>query len=229
MLINDVEAIAYGIRELGTEALVCLQRGNAVDANRAVIAAGTGLGEAFLFWDGMIHRPAPCEGGHVEFGPRTELEAELWSWMRRQFEHVSYERLLSGSGLFKIYSFLLDTGRGTEPEGLKRRIDAGDPAAEISRAALERTSSVAADALEIFSAIYGAEAGNLALKTMASGGVYVAGGIAAKLHSKLTDGTFMAAFLGKGRFESMMRRVPVWVVTDEDAGMKGAARRAFTG
>jgi glucokinase len=226
LLINDLESIAYGIALLTDESLLTLNPGVKMTGNRAVIAAGTGLGEAFLFWDGKDHRPAPSEGGHTEFGPRTELEVELWRFLHREFGHVSYERIVSGPGLYNVYRFLRDTGRAPEPDWLAERIGEGDPAAEISGAALAGESELAAKALRMFVAVYGAEAGNLALKGMAVGGVYVAGGIAPKILPAITDGTFMKAFVDKGRFENVTREMPVCVVLDKDTGLKGAARRA---
>jgi glucokinase len=226
LLINDLESIAYGIGLLTGESLLTLNPGLKMTGNRAVIAAGTGLGEAFLFWDGKEHRPTPSEGGHTEFGPRNELEVELWRFLHREFGHVSYERIVSGPGLYNVYRFLRDTGKGQEPGWLAERIGEGDPAAEISGAALAGESELADRALELFVAVYGAEAGNLALKGMAVGGVYVAGGIAPKILPKITGGTFMEAFVDKGRFENVTRDMPVYVVLDKDTGLKGAARRA---
>ncbi|MBI3940196.1 MAG: glucokinase [Acidobacteria bacterium] len=227
LLINDLEATAYGISEIKPESLLCLNRGEPMTGNRAVIAAGTGLGEAFLFWDGKTHRPSACEGGHAEFGPRNDLEAKLLSWLRTRFGHVSYERLLSGPGLSSIFWFLRDTGGDIEPAWLQLQNNEGDPAAEIVAAALAGTHPLAMRALRLFVSIYGAEAGNLALKTLAVGGVYVAGGIAPKIREKLSDGIFMRAFVDKGRFEPLMRAIPVNLILDEKTALAGAARRAF--
>ena len=226
VLINDLEATAYGVAVLAPDSLLCLNRGRVVEGNWAVIAAGTGLGEGFLYWDGQDHLPAASEGGHTEFGPRTDLEMELLKYLRQKFGHVSYERILSGPGLFNVYQFLRDTGRGSEPEWLRARIQQGDPAPAIAAAALEETCRLAVDALDLFVSVYGAEAGNLALKTVALGGVYIGGGIAPKIQKKLLDGAFLKAFADKGRFEEFMRNIPVHVILDDKTALKGAARRA---
>jgi glucokinase len=226
ILINDLEATAYGIATLNDDSLLTVNRGKAVAGNQAVVAAGTGLGEAFLYWDGQNHLPAASEGGHTDFAPRTGLEMELLNYLQKKFEHVSYERILSGPGLFNIYQFLRDTGKGDEPPSLRARIEGADPGAAISQAALEGFSKLATDALSLFVAIYGAEAGNLALKTMALGGVFIGGGIAPKIREKLLDGEFMRAFADKGRFKELMRSIPVHIILDDKAALRGAARRA---
>jgi glucokinase len=221
-LINDLEATAYGVLTLEPADMLMLNAGAAVPGNAAVIAAGTGLGEGLLFWDGTQYHPAPSEGGHADFAPRNGLEAELLVFLRRRYQHVSYERLLSGSGLVNIYEFLRDTGRGDEPLVFARRLQEEDPAAAISHAALQGTPSLCVQALDQFAAIYGAEAGNLALKVMATGGVYVGGGIAPKICPKLADGTFMAAFRDKGRMGFLMDLMPVRVILKETTALNGA-------
>jgi len=226
ILINDLEATAYGIAVLDQTSLLTVNAGKAVAGNQAVLAAGTGLGEAFLYWDGQHHLPAASEGGHTDFAPRTGLEIELLNYLQEKFEHVSYERILSGPGLFNIYQFLRDTGKGIESPSLKTRIEGEDPGAAISQAALEGFSKLATDTLDLFVSIYGAEAGNLALKTMALGGVFIGGGIAPKIRDKLLDGEFMRAFADKGRFKELMRSIPVHIILDDKAALKGAARRA---
>ncbi|MBI2820921.1 MAG: glucokinase [Acidobacteria bacterium] len=228
VLINDLEATACQVAALTPQdALLCLNRGEQTPGNRAVIAAGTGLGEAFLYWDGRNHLPAACEGGHTDFGPRTNLEVKLLENLLAKFGHVSYERLLSGPGLLNIYEFLRETGKAPEPDWLRRRIGQGDPAAEIARAALDAASDLAVAALDLFVSIYGAEAGNLALKTMALGGLYIGGGIAPKIQDKLAGGAFMEAFCDKGRFREFMQSIPVSVLLDEKTALRGAARRAW--
>jgi glucokinase len=170
-LLNDLEANAYGIAALAPEDFVVLNAG-APDAegNAAVIAAGTGLGEAGLYWDGKQHRPFASEGGHADFAPRHALEADLLRYLLAQFEHVSYERVLSGPGLYNIYRFLRDTGRGEEPSWLRQEMRAGDPSAAITRAALTGTCPLCGQALDLFVSIYGAEAGNLALAALSRAG-----------------------------------------------------------
>ncbi len=226
ILINDLEAMAYGIATLEKPSLLTVNAGKVVAGNQAVVAAGTGLGEAFLYWDGQDHLPAASEGGHTDFAPRTDLEIELLNYLRQKFEHVSYERILSGPGLLNIYQFLRDTGKVSELPWLRAKIEEDDPGAAISQAALEGSSQLAVDAQNLFVSIYGAEAGNLALKTMAVGGVFIGGGIAPKIQKKLLDGEFMSAFADKGRFKKLLQSIPVHLILDDKTGLKGAARRA---
>src|ERR1700688_1222589 len=180
-LINDLEANAYGIGALEPADFETMNAG-APDAigNAAVIAAGTGLGEAGLYWDGARHHPFACEGGHAGFAPNDDLQCELLHQMRREFGHVSRERVLSGPGLFNIYRFLRDSGRGDEPPWLAEELSQEDPAARVSIAAMEGRSALCAQALALFVSIYGSEAGNLALEMMATAGAYLGGGIAPK-------------------------------------------------
>jgi glucokinase len=221
-VINDLEATAYGVLTLDAVDLLVLNAGKSVPGNAAVIAAGTGLGEGLLFWDGAQYHPAPSEGGHGDFAPRNDLEAELLVYLRRRYQHVSYERLLSGPGLVNIYEFLRDTNRGDEAPAFAHRLHEEDPAAAISHAGLQGSPPLCVQALELFTAIYGAEAGNLALKVMATGGVYVGGGIAPKIRAKLNDGTFMAAFRDKGRMSFLMDLMPVRIVLKETTALNGA-------
>jgi glucokinase len=226
-LLNDLEAFAYGIAMLAPEDLVLLNPG-APDAsgNAAVIAAGTGLGEAGLYWDGQQHRPFACEGGHTSFAPSDSLQMELLDFLMREFGHISWERILSGPGLHNIYRFLRDTGRGEAPAWLTREMHQHDPSAVISQAALAGTSALCRQALDLFVSLYGAEAGNLALKIMATAGVYVGGGIAPKIIKKLTDSTFMQAFVAKGRLKPLLQEVPVHVIMNDKTALLGAARFA---
>jgi glucokinase len=221
-LINDLEATAYGVLTLEPADMLVVNAGMTVPGNAAVIAAGTGLGEGLLFWDGTRYHPAPSEGGHADFAPRNDLETELLAFLRRRYPHVSYERLLSGPGLVNIYEFLRDTGRGDEPPAFAAQLHEEDPAAVVSHAALEGAPSLCVQALDLFTTIYGAEAGNLALKVMATGGVYVGGGIAPKIRAKLADGTFMKAFRDKGRMKFLMDLTPVRVILNETTALHGA-------
>jgi len=194
----------------------------------ALIAAGTGLGQALLIWDGTRHLVVSSEGGHVDFAPRNELETGLLDFLRREFGRVSYERVISGPGLHHIYRFLA-TGDGRhEPEWLRERARAGDPSPAITEAALARKDPRAIQALDMFVSIYGAEAGNLALKALAVGGVVVGGGIAPKIRAKLEDGTFISAFRDKGRLAALMASIPVRVALDPRAALLGAAAVART-
>ena len=226
-VINDLEANAYGIATLGPTDLVTINAG-AVNAtgNAAIIAAGTGLGEAGLYWDGSTHHPFATEGGHANFGPGDALESELLHWLSTQFEHVSWERLVSGPGLVNVYRFLRDTRRGEEPAWLAEEMRAGDPAAVISRAAQGGKSPLCGQALDLFMGLYGSEAANLALKIMATGGVYVGGGIAPKNLDKLKDGTFMKRFVAKGRMQPLLEAMPVRVILNDKTALLGAARCA---
>jgi glucokinase len=226
-LINDLEANAYGIVALEPKDFVVLNEG-APDAagNVAVIAAGTGLGEAGLYWDGKQHRAFACEGGHADFAPRNALEIELLRYLLSQFEHVSYERVLSGPGLYNIYKFLRDTRRGEEPAWLTGEMQQRDPSAVISQAALEGRCALCVQALDLFVSLYGAKASNLALTIMAAGGVFVGGGIAPKIIDKLTDGTFMKAFTAKGRLKAVLEAMPVRVMLNDRTALLGAARCA---
>ena len=226
-LLNDLQANAFGIAALGASDFAVLNAGRAESiGNAAVIAAGTGLGEAGLYWDGKQHHPFACEGGHADFGPIDELQTELLIYLRREFGHVSWERAIAGPGIFNIYRFLRDTHRAEEPAWLKTELEHGDASAHISGLALEGKSPICVQALDIYSSMYGAEAGNLALKLMATGGVFVGGGIAPKILPKLVEGGFVAAFVRKGRLEHMMREIPVRVILNDGTALLGAARAA---
>jgi len=191
-----------------------------------LIAAGTGLGEALMVWDGRRHWVVASEGGHVDFAPRNDLEVELFRFVRNEFGRASYERVLSGPGLFNIYRFLRGSGYAPEPEWLRERIAQGDPSAAVSEVGLAGQHPLCAKALELFVSIYGAEAGNLALKAMAIGGVFVGGGIAPKIRPRLTDGTFIAAFRDKGRLSRLTADIPVHVALNPRAPLLGAAQIA---
>ncbi len=226
-LLNDLEATAFGVMALPPEDFVVIQAGAPEAAShQAVIAAGTGLGEAGLFWDGQRHRPYASEGGHASFAPRNEVEMALLTYLTAEFGHVSYERVLSGPGLFNLYRFLRDTSRYEEPAWLTDELRQGDPPATIARAGLARTSELAVAALNLFVSIYGAEAGDLALKAYATGGVYVAGGIAPKILTALADGVFVASFADKGRMRSLLNTIPIRVVTNGMVNLIGAAHCA---
>jgi glucokinase len=226
-LINDLEANAHGIAALEPKDFVTLNPGlpNA-QGNTAVISVGTGLGEAGLFWDGQTHHPFACEGGHADFAPRTDLEIELLKYLRARFEHVSWERVLSGPGLYTIYEFLRDTQRGEEPASLAEEIKTKDPSAVISKAGLEGRCELCVQALDLFVSLYGAEAGNLGLKIMATGGVFIGGGVAPKILKKLQEPTFLQAFTAKGRMRPLVESMPVRVILKETTALLGAARCA---
>ena len=198
-----------------------------VVGNQAVVAPGTGLGEAGLFWDGKRHHVFACEGGHTDFAPQYDLQIELLRFLKARFGHVSYERILSGPGLVNVYEFLrANPGTEKNPATWRQRCRRAIAAAAISQAALAGNDALAASALDLWIAVYGAEASNLALKIMATGGLFLAGGISPKILSKLTGPAFMQAFLDKGRMRPLVESMPVCVVTNDKAGLLGAARCA---
>lgn len=226
-LINDLFANAHGIALLEKPDFAVLNPGTpSPTGNRALISAGTGLGEAGLLPDNGVFRPFPSEGGHVDFAPTNELQIELLRYLLGRFEHVSYERVLSGPGLHNIYNFLRDTKRAEEPAWLADQIAKGDPSAAIAKSALANTAAIAVQALDIFVSIYGAEAGNMTMKVVATAGAFIGGGIAPKILPKLTDGTFLRAFCAKGRFRDLLSNVPIRVITNDKTALFGAGRVA---
>jgi glucokinase len=228
ILLNDLEATAYGTLHLPNTDLFLLNEGQPVPGgNRAAIAAGTGLGEALLFWDGSRYRPSASEGGHADFAPRGPFEIELLEYLSKRIPHVSYERVVSGPGLLNIFQFMKDTGRAEAPDWLTEKMAVEDPAAVITEAAMSGRSEICVHTVDRFISIYGAEAGNLALKAMATGGIYVGGGIAAKIIKKLSDGAFLKAFTDKGRYAEMLQRIPVRVIMNHKAALLGAAHYGF--
>ncbi len=228
-LINDLEATAYGIEELTAEQLYTLNEGEADPrGHRALIAAGTGLGTAGIFNDGGRFIPMASEGGHMDFAPRNGREFELLAYLHEKVRgRVSYERVMSGLGIFNIYSFMRDRGYGEEPAWLADEIVSGDATAAIARAGLGGRSELATMTLQMFVELYGAMAGNIALLFKATGGLYVGGGIAPKILDKLKDGTFMRNYGDKGRMSGLVMSIPVRVILDDKAALYGAGRRAL--
>jgi glucokinase len=225
LLVNDFAAVGHGIGELGEHDLMTLQRGVAQPhGTRLVVGAGTGLGVCMLSWQGDGYAVHPSEGGHTDFAPIDDAQDILLASMRRAFGRVSYERLVSGPGLLRIFSVLEDGGAGQPSRQLREAMQRQDAAAAISEFAISKTDPLAAHALDLFVDIYGAFAGNMALATLARGGVYIAGGIARQIARKLGDGSFVRAFTHKGRFSDLLRRYPLYIVTDPKVGLKGAAR-----
>jgi glucokinase len=220
-LLNDLEATAYGIAALAPDGVVTLNPGvPSAPGNRALIAAGTGLGEALLVWDGARYVVSASEGGHADFGPRNAEQIAILERLAARFGHVSYERLVSGPGLANVYDALDEP---EDPAVAARLADAHDRSAAITVTALAGTSRRCVRALDVFVDVYGAEAGNLALKGLARGGLWVGGGIAPKILPKLQDGRFLAAFCDKGRFADLMRGIPVHVIRDDRTALRGAA------
>lgn len=227
-LLNDLEANTYGIFELDPTDFAVINAGSPTgEGNIAVISAGTGLGEAGAAWDGSRFVVFATEGGHTDFAPRDELEIELLLYARRRLGgRVSYERILSGPGIHLVYQFLRDTGRGVEETWLREEMQQADPSAVISQHGLEGKSELCGQALDLFVTLYGAESGNLALKLMATRGVFVGGGIAPKILVKMQGGLFMQAFAEKGRFGNLLRSIPVRVLLNDQAALLGAAHYA---
>jgi glucokinase len=223
-LINDLESTGYGVSLLRPDELITLNAGDPPPSgNAALIAAGTGLGEATLHWNGKQFQPVASEGGHADFAPRNDVEVDLLKHLINRFGHVSYERVLSGPGLFNIYTFLRDSGYAPEESWLTEKFKQSDPSAVISEAALGAQSELCGRALDMFVSIYGAEAGNLALKAMAVAGIYVGGGIAPKILPKIRTGDFMRAFIDKGRLSPPLQKIPVHVISNPKTALYGAA------
>jgi glucokinase len=225
-VINDLEANAYGLTMLEEEEFFILNEGKEKRGNQGLIAAGTGLGEACLYWDGKNHRPFACEGGHADFAPRDELEMELLRYLKKQFGHVSYERVLSGPGLYQLYRFLIDMQLEKEHPEMRKKFAIEDPPMAISKAALDGTCNVSLRAVRWFLSIYGAESGNLALKFFSLGGVFLGGGMAPKLKDLFHRGDFMHGFLDKGRFRHLLEEMPIKIVMNDNAALLGALRYA---
>ena len=227
-LINDLEANGYGINELAADQIYTLSEGDPSQiGNRALIAAGTGLGEALLIWNGHSHVPYPSEGGHCDYAPRNEDEIDLLRFLKQKYNgRISQERVVTGPGLTNIYEFLREVRGVDEPNWLAGRMAAEDPNAVITELALAAKSEICEKALDMFVSAYGAEAGNLALKLLSVGGVYVGGGIAPRIIEKIKDGRFMKAFTDKGRLSQLLVNMPVRIILDSGAALLGAAAYA---
>ena len=221
-LLNDVEAMAYGVLVLEPEETEVVHGEPQEDGTKVLIAPGTGLGEAVLYWDGDRYHALPTEGGHASFAPNSDLEIDLLRYLRTSFLHVSYERVLSGTGLHGIYQFLRDTKRN-EPTWFAERLPTGDPPALIAEAGLAGKPDICVQALDLFVSVLAAEAGNCALKTLARGGVYIGGGIPPKIIDKLRDQRFSQAFISKGRYKRLLSSIPVHVILNDKTALLGAA------
>ncbi len=227
-LINDLQANGYGIAELDADQIYTLSEGDMAQVgNRALISAGTGLGEAFLVWDGRDYVPYPSEGGHSDYAPRSEEEINLLRFLWQKYNgRISFERLVSGQGLTNIYEYLREVRGLEEPAWLAERMRHEDPNAVITESAMEAKSELCEKTLDMFVSAYGAEAGNLALKILSVGGLYVGGGIAPRILEKLKDGTFMKAFTDKGRMSQLLVNIPVRVILESRTALIGAAAYA---
>jgi glucokinase len=227
-LINDLEANGYGIPELAPESIFILHEADsAAVGHRGLVSAGTGLGEALLIWDGKTHRPLASEGGHCDFAARNDREIALLNYLRKTLNgRVSFERVVSGIGIKNIYAYLRDVEKLNEPQWLKDRLANEDPNAVIGSCAEDGSSSICFETMKIFSAAFGAEAGNVALKVLAMGGMYLGGGIAPKILKTLKNGAFIQAFLDKGRLSPLLQSIPVRVILDDTCALLGAAAYA---
>lgn len=229
-LLNDLEAAAFGMLYLKPDEVIDLNpnHSGARNGNIAVIAAGTGLGEAILFWDGNRHHPSASEGGHSDFAPTNDIEIALFQWLRQHHpDHVSYERILSGPGIFNLFRFITETGIQTASASLTEKLASGaDPSAIVSQMALSKSDPAAIATMDLFASIYGSECGNLALKCLSTGGAFVCGGIAPKILPILTNGKFLESFYSKGRFQSLMKGMRVQVALNPEAPLIGAANYA---
>lgn len=223
VLLNDLEATAHSLALMAPSELSILNQGVASPTStRALLAAGTGLGEAILFWDGARYVVASTEGGHTDFAPRTEQEIELLRYMKKHNEYVSVELILSGRGFRTIHTFLNPSVQHPSFE-----VPEADAAPEITRLALAGQCPVCVQTLDLWVSMYGAEAGNLALKTLARGGVWVAGGIAVKIRKKMEDGAFFRAFCEKEKFAALLAQIPIHMVLNEEAPLIGAMSQAI--
>lgn len=225
-LLNDLAALAQAVPVLPSGDVETIHAGMPVDhGTLAVVAPGTGLGESFLVWEAGGYRTVASEGGHADFAPGDELQAELLAYLRQRFGHVSCERVCSGSGIPNIYAFFKDSGRLPEPPGLAAQLaSASDPTPVIVRSGLENTSAICRAALDLFVSVLAGEAGNLALKVLADGGVYFGGGLPPRILPLLRAPAFSKTFTAKGRFAGLLKRIPLRVITNPEAGLWGAAR-----
>ena len=223
-LLNDVEAMAYGVLALGEDETELVHGPSTVQGhqNKGLLAPGTGLGEAILYWDGQRYHPLPSEGGHASFAPNTDAEIELLRYLRTHYLHVSFERVLSGDGLHTIYQFLRDT-KQNEPTWFAEKLPTGDPAALISEAALNGKPDICVQALDLFVSILAGEAGNMALKGLTKGGIYLGGGIVPRILPKLREARTWKAFVSKGRFKRFLSSIPVHVILNDKAALLGSA------
>ena len=227
-ILNDLEATAYGLAALKAEELTTLYAGtNDTPGNIAILAAGTGLGEAGLFWDGKAYHPFATEGGHSDFAPRSERDFALLNFLFTRHEHVSWERLLSGNGIVTIWQFLTQVEKRESPAWLLQQMENVDPAPVISKAALEGTCPVCMETIELFNRYLAIEAVNLTLKLKATGGLYLAGGIAPKLLPLLNPATWQEVFEKSGRMRHLLKEVSVYVVLNEKAPLLGAGYYAL--
>jgi glucokinase len=229
-LINDFQAVGYGIEILSPEDVYVLQEGHyQINQVKAIIGAGTGLGMGMMHWEGKMYEVIPTEGGHVDFAPTTDMQMQLLQYLRKKYHRVSVERLVSGPGIINLYSFVKDNPLPLERENPELHFalhSNEDTAATISKYAIEHKDPMAMRALELFIQIYGAAAGNLALTTLPYSGLYIAGGIAPKLLDQFTNGCFLEAYSDKGRLSNLLKEIPIYIVLNTHVGLLGAATYA---
>jgi len=226
-LINDIEAHAMGLPLLHPEDLIVLQPGVKQVGTQAMVFAGTGLGEAGIFWNGRQYYPVAGEGGHVDFAPRNDLEIELFLHLQKQYGHVSYERILSGAGLSAIYRFLISSARVRASQKVESEMQTKAPSHVITEWGKTGKDEACVQTLDLFLSIYGAEAGNMALKFLSVGGVYIGGGIAAHLVEAVKKSSFLSSFSDKGRFQGLLESMPVSIVSSDESALLGAAYKVI--
>lgn len=223
-LLNDLEAAAYGIDLLEKKDVYILNKGNPIEGGaRCLISPGTGLGESIIFWDGKKYKPCPSEGGHTDFAPRNKIEIDLLTWLINKYGRVSYERILCGPGLLNSYNYFRETAFQETPKWLLERLKKEDPSAVISELGIAKKDEACEKAVELFISVLGAEAGNLALTCLATGGVFIGGGIPPKILEKIKEGGFMQAFSHKGRLSVMVSKMPVYVILNAKLPLLGCA------
>ena len=222
-LINDMEANAYGLALLQNKDFEILKEGSQMSGNAVIISPGTGLGEAGLYWDGARYHPFATEGGHCDFSPRSVLDWELWQYLHQKYDHVSWERVLSGPGIYNTYQFLRGFRRIPEPKWLEDKIQQGDAAAVITTVAHEKSDPICVETLDLFVRYLAIEAAQFALKTKATGGIYIGGGIVPKIIKMVDREIFYKNFVQSGRMNSLLQPIPVKVILNEKTPLLGAA------
>lgn len=223
LLINDLQANAYGLSALQNDDFITLSKGKINEGNAAIIAPGTGLGEAGMFWDGSSYHPYATEGGHCNFSPNNEIDLELWKFLNKKFDHVSWERLVSGQGIINIYDFVRKFRKKKEPKWLTEELKIDHSAKIISAAAIEKKDAVCVETLQLFIKYLAVESSQLALKTKATGGIYIGGGIAPKILELIDKKEFYKNFINAGRMEHLLKTIPVKVVLNDKTALLGAA------
>lgn len=222
-LLNDLEATAYGLAGIAEEDLATIYSGKRKEGNIAVLAPGTGLGEAGLYWDGAFYRPFATEGGHSEFSPRTELDIELFHYLRKESPLISWEHLISGAGIYRIYTFLRDVKGYKEPNWLREKLKTEDPAAVVSHTAMRELNDACIKAMQLFVTYMAREATSLVLKLKATGGLYLGGGIPPKIYPLLRNELFRQQFIQSDRMGLLLQDIPIHLILKSKTALIGAA------